>query len=192
MADFSTYEKTTAFRDFVHQEEIVNFNVDSGAKKLIIFSKIKKEDITFKIYIFDIKNKRVDYESKIYRKELIGRLESGLYTLVDGHIYFNNHCIKIRYDLINQIQKQDFSEDEIFDFYYNILALKEGEKILTNCPMNSISYHKFVYIINNPKWLLPSRVVIVPYLHEKKIYLNRHKANTEYFYTSIETSASSR
>jgi len=28
---------------------------------------------------------------------------------------------------------------------------------------------------------------MVPYLHEKKIYLNRIKDHTEYFYTSIET-----
>jgi hypothetical protein len=101
LADFSTYEKTVAFREFVHSERIVNFNVDSGSKKLIIFSKLLKEDINFKIYIYDLLNRNVEYESKIENKELVGRLESGLYTLVDGHIYYNNHCIKIRYDLIS-------------------------------------------------------------------------------------------
>ena len=30
-------------------------------------------------------------------------------------------------------------------------------------------------------------VMVVPYLHEKKVYLNEIKANTDYFYTSIET-----
>lgn len=29
--------------------------------------------------------------------------------------------------------------------------------------------------------------MVVPYLHEKKVYLNEIKANTDYFYTSIET-----
>lgn len=38
----------------------------------------------------------------IKNKDLIGRLESGLFTFVDGHIYFGNNVIKIRYDLINQ------------------------------------------------------------------------------------------
>ena len=28
---------------------------------------------------------------------------------------------------------------------------------------------------------------IVPYLHERRIYLNKQNINTEYFYTSIDT-----
>ena len=31
------------------------------------------------------------------------------------------------------------------------------------------------------------KVKYAPYLHEKKIYLNRIKTNTKYFYTSITT-----
>jgi hypothetical protein len=33
----------------------------------------------------------------------------------------------------------------------------------------------------------PMRILILPYLHERRIYLNRKKMNTDYFYTSIET-----
>ena len=29
--------------------------------------------------------------------------------------------------------------------------------------------------------------MLLPYLHERKIYLNRLKLNTDYFYTSVET-----
>lgn len=32
--------------------------------------------------------------------------------------------------------------------------------------------------------------MILPYLHERRIYLNRKKSNTNYFYTSIDTSIS--
>ena len=31
------------------------------------------------------------------------------------------------------------------------------------------------------------RIKFMPYLHEKKIYLNRQKINTNYMYTSFET-----
>jgi hypothetical protein len=31
------------------------------------------------------------------------------------------------------------------------------------------------------------RLFILPYLHERRIYLNKKKMNTDYFYTSIET-----
>ena len=31
--------------------------------------------------------------------------------------------------------------------------------------------------------------MILPYLHDSRIYLNRLKLNTEYFYTSIDTTS---
>ena len=30
--------------------------------------------------------------------------------------------------------------------------------------------------------------MILPYLHERRVYLNRKKENTNYFYTTIDTS----
>jgi hypothetical protein len=41
-------------------------------------------------------------------------------------------------------------------------------------------------VILNPIDLVPKRVMIMPYLHERKIFLNRIKKNTQYFYTSIQ------
>ena len=43
----------------------------------------------------------IEYEAELHFKLLIGRLLSGLYTFVDGHIYYNNNVIKIRYDVID-------------------------------------------------------------------------------------------
>ena len=43
---------------------------------------------------------KVIYELTIDNPILTGRLRSGLFEVVDGHIYFNNNVIKIRYDLI--------------------------------------------------------------------------------------------
>lgn len=36
----------------------------------------------------------------IKTREIIGRLKSNLYNFTEGHIYYNNKVIKIRYDLI--------------------------------------------------------------------------------------------
>lgn len=55
---------------------------------------------TFKIY--NIKVGQIEFSVMIKDRELIGRLISGLYTFVNGHIYFNNNVIKIRYDLLKQ------------------------------------------------------------------------------------------
>lgn len=64
--------------------------------------------------------------------------------------------------------------------------MKEGQKIMANCPINSMSFHKFIYVIKSPVSLRATKIVIMPYLHEKRIYLNRPKKFTDYFYTSID------
>ena len=63
---------------------------------------------------------RVSFETLISYGPLIGRLESGMYTFVDGHIYYNTNVIKIRYDLMDSPDKEKHNEMEIFDFYYDI------------------------------------------------------------------------
>jgi len=49
------------------------------------------------------------YECNVKNPDLLGRLKSGLFDVVDGHIYFNNNVIKIRYELINS--KNHYGED---------------------------------------------------------------------------------
>jgi hypothetical protein len=46
------------------------------------------------------KNMNVFYETEIKNKELISRLKCEMFTVLDGHIYFANKVIKIRYDII--------------------------------------------------------------------------------------------
>jgi len=186
--DFNSYDKVEVLNEYTHNELIINFNVDQGKNKILIFSKVAKLDPgqNFKFTIYDFAKKKVNYESIISNKEVCGRLESGLYNIVDGHIYYSNKCIKIRYDLIEQPNSSKFKENEIFDFYQGIFRLNPGERILSYCPLDSLHFHKFVYIITNPIKLSATRIMITPYLHEKRIYLIRDKPNTEYFYTSLK------
>lgn len=77
-----------------------------------------------KFKVFDISTKSIFIESYIEYKPLIGRLTSGLYTFVDGHIYYSNNVIKLRYDLIaNNKFNITYKENEIFDYYYNIFPI---------------------------------------------------------------------
>jgi len=49
---------------------------------------------------------------------------------VDGHIYYNDKVIKIRYDLLeNKNQIGDYEEHQIFDYYQNILKLDKNEEV---------------------------------------------------------------
>ena len=56
---------------------------------------------------------------------------------------------------------------------------------MSGTPLDSIRSHKMAYVITDKVNYTTSRVKYVSYLHEKKIYLNRIKQNTDYFYTSI-------
>jgi len=118
---------------------------------------------------------------------LVGRLRSGLYTFVDGHIYFNNDVIKIRYDLIESENNQMYKENEIFDYYFDIIILGEHEKVRSNTPLDSIQSHRFAFVTYDTCKNSTRNIMLLPYLHDRKIYLNRVKSNTDYFYTSIET-----
>ena len=62
---------------------------------------------------------------------------SGEYTLVDGHIYFNNNVIKLRYDLMKKYSNRLDLQHLFFNQYTNILNLREGETLKTNCPIDS-------------------------------------------------------
>ena len=42
-------------------------------------------------------------------------------------MYFNNKVIKIRYDLLRKKNLKDLEEYEVFDYYENILPLKNDE-----------------------------------------------------------------
>ena len=53
-------------------------------------------------------------------------------------------------------------------------------------PVSSLKYHRLVYFSKNKKELLPNKVTILPFLHERKIYLSRMKEEQEYFYSTIK------
>jgi hypothetical protein len=137
------------------------------------------------VRIYDLENEKVLWNAQVRNKELIGRLKSNLYTLVDGHIYYNNKVIKIRYDLLKKRNLKDLEEHEVFDYYENILSLDPHETVKTNMPFCSRSHHRFVYLTKNLKSLKPNKIKILPFLPERKIYLSRMNQSSDYFYTTI-------
>ena len=93
---------------------ILSMNLDKFLNKVIIFSKSwsieKKDYIHRKIKLFDTVKNEIIYEKRLKIEQLVGLLESGLYTLMDGHIYFSNDVIKIRYDLLDKQNGDKISE----------------------------------------------------------------------------------
>lgn len=78
------------------------------------------------------------------------------------------------------------SQEEAFDKYENLLDLKKGETVVCGTPITSLELHKMAYFTRNKRFYKPSRLIILPYLHERKIYLNKMKPANKYFYTTLK------
>ena len=130
------------------------------------------------------------FQIPIKKEEMIGRFQTGFFVYNNGYIFYGNNVIKIRYDLINSINKVYYGENDLFNFYLDVFDLDKNIKVRCDCPIDSIRAHKFAYLLTDKNRLKPIELMIMPYLHERRIYLNPIKDNTDYFYTSIETNIS--
>jgi len=111
-------------------------------------------------------------ECEISEPQMKGILLSGDFSLIDGHIYYNNNIIKVRYDLMKLYGNCHNQEELYFNQYFNVLNLKEGDLIKTNCPIDSAMSHRLTYVVINTNGG-PKNLILVPYLHERRIHLLR-------------------
>ena len=54
-------------------------------------------------------------------------------------------------------------------------------------PICSLLHHRFMYMTSNTKDLMPNRLKVFPFLHERRVYLDRYSEVCEYFNNTIET-----
>ena len=88
--------------------------------------------------IYDLKEEDTcKLEIEIKNSALEGILKSNIYTLVDGHMYYNNNVFKIRYDLIYDDTLRNLTNEEVFNSYENILELKNDQQIKMDTPVDS-------------------------------------------------------
>jgi len=52
--------------------------------------------------LFDLNTKSQFFEIELNDEYIIGILASGNCCLINGHAYFNNNLVKIRYDLMKE------------------------------------------------------------------------------------------
>jgi hypothetical protein len=127
------------YKDMDPKAEVLNFGVDNTRKRLIILTGVKnmKNRRDKFLTIFDIDAEQVIYSTKITDKEIIGRLKSNLYNFTEGHIYYGNSVVKIRYDLIEMNAKdgKPIYENQLFDTYHNVLPLDDNAIVQSGTPM---------------------------------------------------------
>ena len=86
---------------------------------------------------------------------MIHRLLTCQLTLIDGHIYYGNNVIKLRYDLLNKQIHSEFltyPESTFFNMYNMIFELKCNWHLLTGAPLRSQKYHRLGYLIQDKKY----------------------------------------
>lgn len=105
---------------------------------------------------------------------------------MDGHMYFDNQVFKIRYDTMINTKSDNIKQEHYIDKYANILDLKKGERVLAKMPKLSLNCHKTIYLVSNQPFRKPYKLIILPYLHERRLYLNNLKPSSKYFYTIFE------
>ena len=77
-------------------------------------------------------------------------------------------------------------EHEVFDYYKDILQLKTNETVQCGMPTYTPEANRMIYITKNKKSLAEKQILLLPYLHERKIFLSRTKKECEYFNTSMQ------
>ena len=167
----------------------MNFNIDQSTQNLLLvmrpYNAIKGGKNTTYLKIWDTQEDKMIFENYLHNSNLQGVFESEAFSFVGNHIYYNNNVIKIRIDLMKQ-HKRNMTEEQLYCEYEDIFIMEKGNRVKINSPLQAVGSHKFTYIIYSPPSKpQPKKLMIMPYLHERKIYLNRMKMNTKYFYTTF-------
>lgn len=126
--------------------------MDNTNKRLLILSGVKnsknKRDKYITLYSFN--RDKIIFTMRIKNLEIIGRLKSNLYNFVGGHIYYNNKCIKIRYDLLDSTSSHvDLKEEQLFDHYSDVLCIEKDDEVQSDTPLQTCLYHRLAYVIRN-------------------------------------------
>ena len=107
MVMFSTYNISTYYQEkILDGEKIIAYAIDPSDDILIIAYKTQKLKakgaVRFKFYCL-VRDKTL-LCLNVTNPDIVGRIKLGLFNLINGHMYFSNKVIKIRYDLLRAEQ----------------------------------------------------------------------------------------
>ena len=143
---FDSFTLTIVLDRYQDPNDYINsFSYDYQANTLILMHVIKlANESKRKLRLYNIETGREFFFQQIKNINLIGRIKTQIYILLDGHIYYKNKVCKIRYDLMKR--NSGSIEEDVFDYYDDILDLKKGEAVTTLFPFVSNNSHKLIYI----------------------------------------------
>jgi hypothetical protein len=138
------------------------------------------------LVVYDLKKKQELVHSWIKDLDLIGQFKANLYKFIDGHLYVENSVFKFRYENAYRSNTKEIQESQLVNKYSDILNLERGEIIIGKICLLSINESKQLYLYTNNKKRGPIKILILPFLHDRKIFLNKAKSDRVFFSTVIE------
>ena len=175
--------------------EVINYGYDERDSVIILLKKEKSKKDKYHVTLIDILDDfqiKVLYNDMIKQKDIIGRLKSGLYMIVNGHIYFNNNLTKIRYDLLKSNNTtKEYRYTQIFDVYRDVLKLDKQpgasrtEICETDMPIVEIQSRRLIYLLKNNIDLTPKRILMLPFLHTRNVLMRKQHPDREYHTTIL-------
>ena len=123
---FSSFQITTLFEHYEISSKVKGHAFDFKAMKILLDLKLKnsKNQKGRQLIVWDLIKQKEQTQAILVDKEIIGRFSSELFILVDGHFYFNNDVIKIRYDQIKKSKFKPVREHTLFDHFSEIIDLR--------------------------------------------------------------------
>lgn len=108
---------------------LLKFHIDVETMRLFVLTKSIMHRMKKYLIIYDLLSGDLFGRCKVEDEEIIGIMKQQHFSIKNGHLYYDNHVIKFRYDCISQI-KTEFCEQKLFyDKYYNILDLQKGQRV---------------------------------------------------------------
>jgi len=147
---FSSFNEVELYKENITSRSVIKaYALDIETMYLVVLNRIsgKKTQKYFNIYDLNKKSNLISVKSD--DKDIHGRFFSGYFTFIDGHFYFGNKVIKIRYDLITGQQTRSLNEPQVFDKYDSLIDLMKNETIQSQTPLLCTHYHRMIYFTRN-------------------------------------------
>lgn len=75
----------------------------------------------YHLKLVDIEANKDLYFQPVTNTDFVGRIQTQIFCVLNGHFYYNNMICKMRYDLIRSGESN--KESDCFDFYNNVFDL---------------------------------------------------------------------
>jgi hypothetical protein len=186
---FSQFKQTSIFENLSSLKGSLEFEgrcFDTHALILVNIFKDKEDKKRRKLVLYDLKKKQELVHSWIKDLDLIGQFKANMYKFIDGHLYFENSVFKFRYENAYRSNTKEIHEHLLVNKYSDIINLERGEIIMGKICLMSINESKQIYLYTNNKKRGPIKILILPFLHDRKIFLNKAKSDKVFFSTVIE------